>query len=313
MPRKTDTTVPSLTGRRAIVTGGSDGIGLHIATRLAAAGAEVVLPVRNPQKGEAAIAKIRSAAPTALVTLRQLDLSSLESVDQLGQTLRAEGEPVHILINNAGVMTPPERQTTVEGFESQFGTNHLGHFALVSALLPLLSAGKARVTSQISIAANQGAINWDDINWERSYDGMRAYSQSKIAFGLFGLELDRRSATHGWGISSNLSHPGVAPTSLLAARTELGRDTDTRSVRLIRWLSARGILVGTPETAALPALYAATSPAAKPAVLYGPDGPGHAGGGPAEQKLYSRLRSEDEARRVWDVSERMTRAIYPVG
>ncbi|MEP7764382.1 SDR family oxidoreductase [Sanguibacter sp. 25GB23B1] len=310
--RPLDITVPDLTGKRAVLTGGSDGIGLRIATRLATAGADVVLPVRNLRKGEAAIATIRQTVPAASVSLHEMDLASLESVATFGEILRSEGNPVHLLINNAGVMTPPDRQSTVDGFELQLGTNHLGHVALVSHLLPVLRAGRARVTSQISVAANQGAVNWDDLGWERSYDGMRAYSQSKIALGLFGLELARRSDAHGWGITSNLSHPGVAPTSLLAARTELGRAGDTRSVRVIRWLSSRGILVGTPETAALTALYAATSPEARAGRLYGPKGPGHLGGAPAEQTLYSRLRSEDEARRIWDVSEELTTAPFPV-
>lgn len=307
-----DITIPDLHGRRAVVTGGSDGIGLRIATRLAAAGADVVLPVRNATKGEAARSAILRTAPSAAVLLRTLDLSSLASVAALGETLRSEGDPIHLLINNAGVMTPPERQTTVDGFESQFGTNHLGHVALVAALLPLLRAGGARVTSQLSISANHGAINWDDLNWERSYNGARAYSQSKIALGLFGLELDRRGREQGWGITSTLSHPGIAPTSLLAARPELGRSADTTSVRLIRWMSARRLLVGTPETAALPALYAATSPESRAGRFYGPSGPGHAGGRPAEQKLYSRLRSDDEARRVWEVSEQLTGATIAV-
>ena len=253
MPRRPiDITVPDLSGKRAVVTGASDGIGLGLATRLAAAGAEVLLPVRNPRKGEAAITTIRQTTPNANVSLRELDLSSLASVAALGEALREEGQPIHILINNAGVMTPPDRQTTVDGFELQFGTNHLGHFALVAHLLPLLRAGHARVTSQISVAANRGAINWDDLNWERSYDGMNAYSQSKIAFGLFGLELDRRSQANGWGITSNLSHPGIAPTNLLAARPEVGRDEDTGGRAIIRALSVRGILVGTVETAQLP-------------------------------------------------------------
>jgi NAD(P)-dependent dehydrogenase (short-subunit alcohol dehydrogenase family) len=242
-----------------------------------------------------------------------MDLASLESVATFGEALRREGDPIHLLVNNAGVMTPPDRQATVDGFEIQFGTNHLGHVALVAHLLPLLRAGRARVTSQVSVAANQNSINWDDLNWDRSYNGMHAYSQSKIAFGLFGLELGRRSEANGWGITSNLSHPGVAPTSLLSARPELGRAGDTRSVRVIRWLSARGILVGTPETAALPALYAATSPQAKNGRFYGPKGPGHLGGAPAEQTLYSRLRSQDEARRVWQVSEELTTATFTVG
>ncbi|MBZ6196388.1 SDR family oxidoreductase [Streptomyces olivaceus] len=309
MPRTDfDITVPDQSGKRAVVTGASDGIGLGIATRLAAAGAEVVLPVRNPRKGEAALDAIRGQVPDADVSLRTLDLSSLDSVAALGRTLLAEDRPVHLLVNNAGVMTPPERQTTADGFELQLGTNHLGHFALVAHLLPLLRAGRARVTSQISVAANQGAINWEDLNWERSYDGRRAYSQSKIAFGLFGLELDRRSAAAGWGITSNLSHPGVAPTSLLAARPELGRDKDTMGVRLIRALSARGILLGTVRTAQLPALYAATSPEAEGGALYGPGGPGHLGGPPAHQKLYTRLHGTDEARRVWERSEELTGA-----
>ncbi|MFB6392107.1 SDR family oxidoreductase [Polymorphospora lycopeni] len=311
MPRKPiDITLPGLSGKRAVVTGASDGMGLGMAVRLAAAGAEVILPVRNPRKGEAAISTVRQAVPGAKVSLRSLDLSSLESVAALADALRGEGSPIHILINNAGVMRPPSRQTTADGFELQFGTNHLGHFALVARLLPLLRAGGARVTSQVSVAARRGRINWDDLNWERSYDGMRAYSQSKIAFGLFGLELDRRSRAHGWGITSNLSHPGVAPTSLLAARPELGRSQDTPAIRLIRAMSARGILAGTVETAKLPALMAATDPDAKPGVLYGPSGPGNLGGPPAEQRMYTPLRSSEEAQRVWQVSEQLTRTSF---
>jgi NAD(P)-dependent dehydrogenase (short-subunit alcohol dehydrogenase family) len=314
MPRKpVDISVPDLSGKRAVVTGASDGIGFSLARRLAAAGAEVLLPVRNSRKGEAAISAIRSSTPDAKVSLRELDLSSLASVAALGEMLRQEGQPIHILINNAGVMTPPDRQTTTDGYELQFGTNHLGHFALVAHLLELLQAGRGRVTSQVSLAANSGAINWDDLNWEQTYDGMKAYSQSKIAFGLFGLELDRRSQAGGWGISSNLSHPGVAPTNLLAARPELGRADETTGRRIIRGLSKRGILLGTVETAALPALYAATSPVAKSGGFYSPRGLGHLGGPPGEQKLYSRLDSSEGAQRIWQVSEELTKVPFPVG
>ncbi|MGJ7417036.1 SDR family oxidoreductase [Streptomyces cinereoruber] len=312
MPRKPiEITVPDLSGKRAVITGASDGIGLGIATRLAAAGAEVLLPVRNPRKGEAALAKIRQAAPAANLSLQALDLSSLDSVSAFGETLRADGRPIHILINNAGVMTPPDRRTTADGFELQFGTNHLGHFALVAHLLPLLRAGHARVTSQISISANSNSINWQDLNWERSYKGTHAYSQSKIAFGLFGLELDRRSQAGRWGITSNLCHPGVAPTSLLAARPELGRDEDTMGVKVIRTLSARGILLGTVDTAQLPALHAATVADAEGGRFYGPSGPGHLGGPPAEQKLYSRLHSVEDAQRIWNTSEELTKVSFP--
>ncbi|WP_396642218.1 SDR family oxidoreductase [Microbacterium sp.] len=310
--KKIDITLPDLTGKRALITGASDGMGLIMAERLAAAGAVVIVPVRNRAKGERALATIRGAVPTAEVTLRDLDLSSLESIDALGRTLRAEGDPIHLLINNAGVMTPPERQTTVDGFELQFGTNHLGHFALVGHLLPLLRAGRARVTSQISIAARSGRINGDDLNGTRSYSGGRAYSQSKIAFGLFGLELDRRSKQLGWGITSNLAHPGVAPTSLLAARPELGRSGDTSSIRVIRWLSARGILTGTVESAGLPALMAVTAPDSKRGLMFGPSGPGRVGGAPAEQPLFPPLRSVDDATSIWERSEELTRVSLPV-
>jgi NAD(P)-dependent dehydrogenase (short-subunit alcohol dehydrogenase family) len=312
MPRTpTDIAIPQLTGKRAIVTGASDGIGLGVAARLAAAGAEVVLPVRNLRKGEAALGTIRRTAPDAKISLRELDLSSLESIAALGGTLRGEGDPIHILINNAGVMTPPNRQVTADGFELQFGTNHLGHFALVGQLLPLLRAGQARVTSQISVAADSGAINWADLNWERSYNGLRAYSQSKIAFGMFGLELDRRSRQGGWNITSNISHPGIAPTNLLAARPELGRSSDTVGRRLISALSRRGILFGTVESAGLAALYAATAADSERSRFYGPSGAGHIGGAPGEQKIYSRLTSEADARRVWAASEELTGVSYP--
>lgn len=307
MPRKNaEPIIPTLRGARAVITGASDGIGMGIAARLAAAGAEVVMPARNRAKGDAAIARIRQIAPNALVSLRDLDLSSLDSVAALAATLHDEGTPISILINNAGVMTPPDRTTTADGFELQFGANHLGHFALVGQLLPLLVAGEARVVSQISIAADSGGINWNDLQWERSYNGMRAYSQSKIAFGMFALEFQRRSDSEEWGISSLLSHPGIAPTNLLAAQPELGRATQTSGRRIIDALSRRGLIVGTAESAGLPAVYAATAADAVGGEFYGPSGIGHLGGPPAPQRLYSRLRDDASARRIWDVSEKLT-------
>jgi len=298
-------TIPDLTGTRAVITGASDGMGLVMATHLAAAGAEVILPVRNRTKGEAAIASIRRTHPDAAVSLRDLDLSSLASVAALGRTLNDEDEPIHLLLNNAGVMTPPERQVTTDGFELQFATNHLGHFALVAHLLPSLRAGQARVTSQLSVAAARGQIRWDDLSFSREYDGMQAYSQSKVAQGLFALELHRRSLAQGWGITSNIAHPGVAPTNLLAARPELGRSQDTSARRVVRLMSRIG-LVGTVESAGMSALHAATSPDARGGRFYGPRGLGHLAGKPAEQKTYKPLQDLEDAQRVWAVSEELS-------
>ncbi|SFS07367.1 NAD(P)-dependent dehydrogenase, short-chain alcohol dehydrogenase family [Microbacterium sp. cf046] len=305
MPKTIDITVPDLTGRLALVTGASDGVGFEIAARLVRSGAELIMPVRNVQKGEEAADRIRQRTPGALVRIAELDLSSLDSVASFADDMIAAGRPIGILINNAGVMNPPARQLTRDGFELQFATNHLGHFALVARLLPLLRDGHAHVTSQVSIAANEGAVKWDDPNWERDYDPMKAYSSSKIAFGLFATELQRRSDAAGWGMQSNLSHPGVTPTNLLAAQPGMGRPDDTTAVRFIRAMSRRGLLFGTPASAALSAVYAATSPEARGGRLYGPKGFQHLRGLPAEQRLYSRLQDEDAARRIWDLSEQL--------
>lgn len=242
---------------------------------------------------------------------RAMDLSSMGSVAALPEHLLDEGRPINILIKNAGVMTPPSRQLTKDGFELQFGTNHLGHFAFTQRLLPLLQAGKARVTHQTSVSARSGQINWDDLNWERSYDAMKAYSQSKIAVALFARELEARSQAAGWGISSNLAHPGVSPTNLLSAQPAMGRPRDTMGVRLIRVLSRVG-LAGTPRTAALPALLAATGTDSRGGLFYGPTGPGEVGGAPAQRELWAPIRSMDEARRTWDMSEQLVGAKFPV-
>lgn len=297
-----DITLPDLTGRRVVLTGGSDGMGVVMAERLVDAGAELVLPVRTRSKGEGVAARVREKNPAARIEVHDLDLSSLASVSAFGEALRADGAPVHVLINNAGVMTPPSRQVTAEGHELQFGTNHLGHVALVGHLWPLLRAGNARVVSQVSIAARSGRLAFDDLDSERSYDAQRAYSRSKIALGLFARALDDRSRREGGGVRSVVSHPGVAPTNLLAARPELGRDTDTTGVRVVRWLSARGLLLGTVETAALPALVAATTDSPRSDVLYGPSGFGNLGGAPGTHPLYRPLRDLAEADRVWDAS-----------
>lgn len=306
MPKTIDIPVPDLTGKLALVTGASDGIGFHIANRLARAGADIIVPVRNRAKGEEAARGIRGRVPNARVEISDVDLASLESVADFASGLVRQGRPVNILVNNAGIMTPPTRQVTRDGFELQFATNHLGHFALAAHLLPLLRAGRADITTQVSVAANQNAVLWDDINSEQSYHPMKAYSSSKIAVGLFAMELHRRSDAEGWGIRSNLSHPGVAPTNLLAAQPQMGRPKDTPQVKVIRALSRRGLLAGTPESASLSAVYAATSPEAKSGHLYGPKGFQHLSGPPAEQTLYTRLRSPEDGHRIWDLSERLS-------
>ncbi|MDG4663323.1 SDR family oxidoreductase [Mycobacterium sp. 236(2023)] len=306
MTRNATVDVPDLSGRLAVVTGGSDGIGLGLAHRLAAAGAEVVLPVRNTDKGRDAVERINAAVPGARVRLRRLDLASLQSIADLAGELVADGRPIHFLVNNAGIMNPPSRQTTADGFELQWGTNHLGHFALTLQLLPLLRAGAARVTTQSSIAAASHAINWDDLNFESSYSAGRAYSQSKIANLMFGLELHRRSQNAGWGITSNVSHPGVTATNLLAAQPHMGRSRDTLSVRMIRATTRLGILTQTVDQGLLPALYAGTSPLAEGGKFYGPRGFRHLSGPPAEQDVYRPASDAADAARLWEVSERLT-------
>ena len=303
MPRTPALPLADLTGRVAVVTGASDGIGHVVARRLAGAGAEVVLPVRSPEKGERAAQRIRDAVAGAVVSTRPLDLSSLASVAGLVDGLVSEGRPVHLLVNNAGVMRPPERQETADGFELQMGTNHLGHVALTLGLLPLLREGRARVVHQTSVAARSGRVDLDDLDARRSYDVMAAYSASKIAVGLFARELDRRSREAGWGISSALAHPGVSPTNLLAAQPGMGRPRVAPERRLIVALSRLGV-VGTVESAALPALVAAAGPDSAGDRFWGPRRT--LAGPPAQVPLWSPLRDMAEARRLWDVSEQLT-------
>ncbi|HEV7625434.1 MAG TPA: SDR family oxidoreductase [Streptomyces sp.] len=305
-------TIPDQAGKLAVVTGASDGLGLEIATRLAAAGADLVLPVRNPQKGAAAVERIRSAAPRAQVTTTDLDLASLESVRALGDRLLANGRRVDILINNAGVMTPPTRHETRDGFELQFGTIFLGHFALTARILPLLREASARVTTMSALAARSGSFRWDDLQYQGKYQAMKAYGQSKLAEMLFALELDRRSHAAGWGIVSNTAHPGLTLTNLQTSGWNMGRDRTsvrTASFRLAPKLLP--FLVQYPEAGALPALYAATSPEARGGAFYGPDGFAHLTGGPAEQTLYHPAEDLAAARRIWAEGETLAQVSFP--
>ncbi|WP_433830773.1 SDR family oxidoreductase [Actinoplanes sp. CA-015351] len=288
--------MPVLAGRLAFVTGASSGLGLGLATRLAAAGAEVLLGVRDEARGQSALDRIRREVPGARVSLRTMDLASLRSIAEMADGLLAEGRPLDILINNAGVMAPPVRQVTVDGFELQFGTNYLGHVALTTRLLPLLQSG--RVTTMTSSAARQATLNWADMQGERKYSAVRAYGQSKLANLLFALELDRRKL----GVVSNAAHPGTTLTGLYAAGPNLGRAKPAPHEAIMKRLAGWGVLVHGVEQGVLPALYAAASPAAMGGRLYGPDGIGQFTGGPAELAIYRSARDPESAARLWDWS-----------
>ena len=307
--------VPDLTGKLAVVTGSNSGLGFGLARRLSAAGADVVMAIRNRAKGEAAIDKIRGGVPDARLTIKPLDLASLASVAALGEQLNAEGRPIDILINNAGVMTPPKRDTTADGFELQFGSNHLGHFALTAHLLPLLRAAHgARVVSLSSLAARQsGRIHFDDLQFDKSYSAMQAYGQSKLAVLMFARELDRRSRHAGWGIVSTAAHPGLTKTNLQISGPSHGRTKPSLMERLYTtsWRLAPFLWQEIDE-GILPALYAATSPQAEGGGYYGPRGIYEAaGGGVAAAKVPARARDDAASRRLWDISEQLTATSYP--
>ena len=307
-------TVPDLSGKLAVVTGANSGLGFGLARRLSAAGADVVMAIRNRAKGEAAIDEIRATVPAAKLTIKPLDLSSLSSVAALGEQLNSEGRPIDILINNAGVMTPPNRDTTADGFELQFGSNHLGHFALTAHLLPLLRAAeRGRVVSLSSIAARRGRIHFDDLQFEKSYTPMAAYGQSKLAVLMFARELDRRSRDAGWGIASIAAHPGLTKTNLQISGPSHGRSAPSMMEQLYKlsWRLAPFIWQEIDE-GILPALYAAATPQAEGGAFYGPHGIYEAaGGGVTNAKVPARARDDAACRRLWEVSEQLTGLSYP--
>jgi len=308
-----ETDVPNLSGKLAVVTGANSGLGFGLTTRLAAADGDVIMAIRNQTKGEAAIDQIRQKVPDAKLTIKRLDLASLASIKALGDELNAEGRPIDILINNAGIMQPPDRETTDDGFELQFGSNHLGHFALTGHLLPLLrAAGDARVTSMSSLAARLGGINFDDPQWEKRYDPTAAYNQSKSATLMFALELDRRSRAAGWGIVSNAAHPGLTRTNLQTSGPSHGRQRPTLWERFYRFSrSAVPFVWQDIDTGILPALYAATSPRAEGGAYYGPAGIGEVQGPTARAAIPNRARNEADLRRLWEISEQLTGVVYP--
>ena len=307
-------TVPDLSGKLVVVTGANSGLGLGLTRRLSAAGADVVMAIRNRAKGEAAIEEIRATVPDAKLTIKSLDLSSLAAVAALGEQLNAEGRPIDILVNNAGVMTPPERDTTADGFELQFGSNHLGHFALTAHLLPLLRAAKgARVVSLSSLAARFGKIHFDDPQFEKSYSAMSAYGQSKLAVLMFARELNRRSREAGWGIMSNAAHPGLTMTNLQVSGPSHGREKPALMERLYkaswRWTPFMWQEI---QDGILPALYAAAAPQAQGDAFYGPLGFFEvSGGGVKLARVPARARNDADCQRLWELSEQLTGINYP--
>lgn len=296
--------MPSLEGRLAVVTGGSGGLGYETSLALAMTGAEVVIAARNPEKGKDALDRIRAVRPSARVRYEKLDLASLASIAAFGLRLSETVRAVDVLVNNGGVMAPPRRQATVDGFELQFGTNYLGHFALTAHLLPLLrSAERSRIVGVSSVAHRQGRIGFDDLQSERSYSAWKAYAQSKLAMLMFSLELDRRNRKQNWGILSLASHPGWARTDLIAngpRRSGLWR---------VAGLAAPLFSQPAPE-GALPILYAATSPNARGGGYYGPDGAFELTGSPAPARIAPQALDRAAGARLWTVSERLTRTDF---
>ncbi|MCI2244452.1 SDR family oxidoreductase [Xanthomonas sp. PPL568] len=301
MSRWTLADLPSLRDKIAIVTGASPGgLGYETALALAGAGASVVLAARNPGKAEAARQAILAAHPAADMRVEALDLAQLASVAAFAARIAARDPRLDLLINNAGVMAPPQRQATADGLELQFGSNYLGHFALTARLLPLLRAApEARVVNLSSLAHRQGRIDFDDLQCERPYRPWKAYGQSKLAMLMFSLELQRRSDAQGWDVRALAAHPGIAQTALIAngpavdgRRTAIGAATQW----LAPWISHSA------AAGALPTLYAATSPNAQPGGYYGPDGPFELKGDPAPARIARQARDPQVAARLWDVA-----------
>jgi NAD(P)-dependent dehydrogenase (short-subunit alcohol dehydrogenase family) len=302
--------VPGQDGRLFVVTGANSGLGREAARRLAESGARVVLAVRTPAKGEQARAAILGEFPQATMEVRQLDLADLGSVEEFAERLIADNTKLDVLLSNAGVMTPPSRLTTADGFELQFGTNFLGHFALTLRLLPLLLAAPApRVVTVSSLAARFGTIRFDDLQREHGYRPMSAYGQSKLADLVLARRLAQTAKERGWNLMSNAAHPGYTRTNLLDAGAALrppgGRRTLMHVVGKIPH-PAQPVRAG-----AEPLLYAATSPGAVNDGYYGPNGPFEVAGRPATARLPRQAADADLAARLWAEAERLTGVELP--
>jgi NAD(P)-dependent dehydrogenase (short-subunit alcohol dehydrogenase family) len=300
--------VPDQAGALAVVTGANSGTGKEAAKRLAAAGARVVMAVRTIAKGEAARAEILAAHPGAQLDVRRVDLADLASVRAFADGLSADGTPLDLLLNNAGVMMPPSRMTTADGFELQFGSNYLGPFALTMRLLPLLLAAPApRVVTMSSGVANFGRIHLDDLQWERRYSSAGAYAQSKLADLLMARHLATEAERRGWPLMSNAAHPGYTRTNLQSAGASLGRDKPRR----VPLTGLRILPSQLPEQGAEPMLYAATSPDAVNGGYYGPSRFMELVGPTRPARLNRRMRDEATAARLWAESERLTGVSLP--
>lgn len=291
--------MPAQQGRTIVVTG-TGGLGFEDALALARAGGDVIIAGRNPQKGSAAVARIKQWVPTATVSFAPVDLADLASVAAFGQRLRESRERIDTLINNAAIMMPPQRQRSVDGFELQFATNYLGHFALTAHLLPLLRRGRdARVVTLSSVAARgNAAINFADLQAEKAYQPMVAYAQSKLACLIFAFELQRRSDEAGWGLTSIAAHPGISRTDLL--HNAPGRFSAHGLFRSFLWFLFQPAAQG-----ALPSLFAATSPDARGGSYYGPDRLSETRGYPGDAVIPPAALDRPVARQLWQVSEKL--------
>ena len=304
--------IPDLTGLRAIVTGANSGLGLVTATELARHGASVTMACRDQVKGAAALATVQQTAPEAdCVTMAALDLASLASVREFSAGLLAENSGgLDILVNNAGVMALPKRETTVDGFERQLGTNHLGHFALTGLLLPALEQRPgARVVSVSSNAHKFGSMNFDDLMSEQKYGSWRAYGQSKLANLLFALELARRVDLAKIALISVAAHPGFSDTNLVA-NGPASRTSGVASVLNSVTGFATKLMSQSAQMGALPQLYAAVAPGVPSGAYVGPDGLAERAGYPKVVTPTKAAQDTEAARRLWNISEELTGVSY---
>jgi NAD(P)-dependent dehydrogenase (short-subunit alcohol dehydrogenase family) len=301
--------IPSQAGKTALITGANSGIGYQTAVQLARHGAHVLLGCRSAAKGQAALERLHRDAPGCSAELVLLDVASLASVRAVAEHLAARKEPLDILINNAGVMALPTRELTEDGFERQFGTNHLGHFALTGLLMPLLLAAPApRVVTVSSLAHRSGKIEWDNLQGERVYKPRPAYNASKLANLLFARELERLSEAAGSKLVSIPVHPGVSKTNIFA--NSLGDSKPGLVMRMI--LPVAEWVMQSDEAGALPTLYAATAPQAKGGEYIGPDGFMAIKGSPVVEQPRPQALDEAVGKRLWTVSEDLTGVVYPV-